>query len=210
VRALSETGMMGPFSAPGVAEISLPEPVLGSAYTFTEQGSLEWEPVPLAEQYIVQVSANREMASFTEKQTGDAEVPLDLASGPAFVRVAAANAAGERVSGFSQVATVTLEAPLHLIAPALITPPKGAKVKLPKSGRISIVFSWKPVENAAGYYVEISQQPNFKKTIQKRTVRNSKWVLKGAKFDGKIYWRVRSEGKDGKSAWSRPGFFEVR
>jgi hypothetical protein len=66
------------------------------------------------------------------------------------------------------------------------------------------------VDRAANYYVEVSKQPNFTRTIQTRTVHSSKWVLKNAKFNGKIYWRVRSQGKGAPSAWSRSGFFEVR
>ncbi|MGZ3721395.1 MAG: hypothetical protein ACXVA9_00610, partial [Bdellovibrionales bacterium] len=210
VRANNDLGNSGPYSAHGTAEVNLQEPVLGSVYTFTEKGSLEWDAVPLAEKYIVETSLDRSMASAAAKQTEEPQIPLELGPQPTYVRIAAANSAGERVSGFSQIATVTFETPLRLAAPGLITPPKGAKVTLPKSGRISIVFSWNPVEHASNYYVEISKYPNFSKTIQKKAVHSNKWVLKGAKFEGKVYWRVRTEGRGGPSPWSHSGFFEVR
>lgn len=211
VRAHHESGV-GPYSQGGSIEVSLPEPVIGSAYKFSEAGPLTWDPVPMAEKYLVQTSVERSMASVKEELMSEPVAPITFNGGdPVYVRVAAANAAGERVGGFSQVATVSLEERLKLLAPGLLTPPKGAKVTLPKSGRISVVFSWNAVEKATDYYVEISKYADFSKAIQKHFAGETKWVLKGAKLEGKVYWRVRAEGKGAApSGWSYSGYFEVR
>jgi hypothetical protein len=209
VHATHENGSSGPFSQAGVLAVRLPDPVLGVEYKFTGQQQIEWVPVPMAERYIVQYSKDRGLASVREKIVSEPRIQLELGTAPVFVKVAAANASGERVSGFSQVSTITLEAPIKLLAPGLLTPPKGAKVPLPKSGRISVVFSWNPVDHADTYYIEISDYPDFSKLLQKRTVRGNLWVLKGAKFNGKVFWRVRSQNSTGQSGWSHPGAFEV-
>jgi hypothetical protein len=210
VRAVNDDGSVGAFSHPASVSVRLPNPELGSVYTFTEKSPFEWDPVPLADKYIVQVSTDRSLASVSEKLTSDPQVGLELGKDPLYVRVAAATESGARVSGFSQVATVTLEQPIRLMAPGLITPPKGAKVVVGKSGRISIVFSWTKVDNASRYVIEVANSPKFAKLIQQQAVKSNHWLLKGAKFNGKVYWRVRTEGPGGHSKWSSSGNFEVR
>ena len=210
VRAAHENGSSGPFSQAGVLTVTLPEPVLGLEYKFTGQQQIEWAPVPMAEKYIVQYSNDRSMASVQEKTIAEPRINLELGDKPVFVKVAAAGPSGERVSGFSQVSTITLEAPIRLGIPGLLTPPRGAKVPAPKSGRISVVFSWNPVEHADNYYIELSTYPDFSKVLAGKTIRGNRWVLKGAKFNGKVYWRVRSQNSTGQSGWSHPAGFEVR
>lgn len=208
VRAQGET-LPGAYSAAGSIDVRLPVPSIGSVYTFTEDAPFEWEPVPFAEKYIVQWSVERKLASISETVVNRPQVPLEFSGKPLFVRVAAANGLGERVSGFSQVATVTMEKPLKLAAPGLMTPPKGAKVVVGKSGRISVVFSWSKVENADQYFIEVAETPDFTKVIKSKGIKGNHWLLKGAKFNGKVYWRVRTVGRGGPSSWAVSGF-EVR
>ena len=201
----------GAYSSPGKLEVLVPEPKLASSYVLKDGAPLDWKPVPFADKYIVQYSPDRAMASVTEKQPSLPEAQFDKSIiGTVYVRVAAANLAGERVSGFSQVASVNLEQAVRLAAPGILTPPRGAKVVLGKHGRISVVFTWTKGENAADYMVQISSQPDFSEILAEKTLKSPHWLLKGAKLNGKVYWRVRSQSTTGHGPWSKPGFFEVR
>lgn len=86
-------------------DIKLPPPTLMSTYSNSPRG-FEWETIPLAERYIVEWDRTRSLSEKTQKVTRKAQIYLDMSAGPVFVRVATANARGERTSEFSRIARV--------------------------------------------------------------------------------------------------------
>lgn len=105
-RVTAEGESENPYSETGVLTVTLPPPTLSSSYTYSDMG-LEWEAVPLAQKYIVQWSRDRQMSSPVEKATAKPQVSLPMSAGLLYVRVAAANDKGQRVSAFSRVTRVT-------------------------------------------------------------------------------------------------------
>lgn len=97
-------------SETGSLQVNLPPPSLSSTYTYNAFG-LEWEAVPLAPKYIVQWSSDKNMSSPVEKATPRPQASLPMKSGLLYVRVAAADQHGKRVSAFSRVTRVTGDRP---------------------------------------------------------------------------------------------------
>jgi hypothetical protein len=86
-------------------DVKLPPPALMSTYSESPRG-FEWETIPLAERYIVEWDHTRSLSEKTQKVTRAAQIHLDMSGGPVFVRVATANARGERTSEFSRIARI--------------------------------------------------------------------------------------------------------
>lgn len=215
VKAVAATSEMSNFSEPSRLEILLPAPQVSPLYKFklppqgTEPVSLEWAAVPLAAKYIVQYSARPDLSGAEEQLTKAARVGLSAKPAEYFVRVAAADESGDRVSAFSNTGVVRILASDGLSAPKLISPPSGARAPS-KAGRISVVFSWSKVEHADGYTVEIASDPQFTQIIDRRSSKNRGTLLHQAELRGRVYWRVRATGTPSPSAWSEPSHFDVK
>jgi serine/threonine-protein kinase len=202
----------GNFSTRGVMEVLLPPVALQKSYRLksSPEGSVsvEWPSVPGAEKYLVQVSRRRDLASAHEHTVTSNKANLDVSPGTYYMRVAAADASGEAISGYSN------SVPVEVIeggpeGPQLLSPPSGARA-VARSGRISILFSWSKVTNADTYYLEIAGDPEFNQVLERRSTKDRGSLLKQAEFKGRAYWRVRAKTAEGFSSWSKPSFFELK
>ncbi len=210
VAALGAQSGQGPFSEAGQLDIKLPAPKLEPTYRFQVETkaplTLEWDPVPFAHKYLVQIGKKRDLASATTKLLSEPKMKVSSQVGHQFIRVATVDASGEVTSDFSRVASVDVESALD--APKLLTPKPGLKVAL-RGSRISVVFTWSEIKGATSYSVEIASDPEFQNIIESRKSKDTTLLLKQAELKGAIYWRVRAKSAEGASAWSESGSFEV-
>lgn len=217
VAAMAPNGETGPFSNSGHLNVLLPAPQINAAYKFTlsdniaggNEVTLNWSAVPLASKYIVQFGPRRDLAGADERTSKSSKLSLSVPAGKYYMRVAAADEAGEAISAFSNVATVDVESEFALEKPQPLSPKTGARAPS-KAGRISVVFSWSKVNGAEGYTFEIASDPEFKFVIDRRESKNRGTLLQQAELKGRVYWRVRANSAKGMSDWSEASYFDVK
>jgi serine/threonine protein kinase len=207
VRA-QEANTYSAYSDVGTLKVRLPAPDLSSDFSISHKDVLQWKAVPMAQKYIVQSSAVRSMASVSEKQTVQPQMRIDNKA--LYVRVAAVNSAGERVSEYSAPVTLATESEA-LPAVALKTPREGAKVQVDESGKTSVKFSWAPVKGAVNYEIQVSSNERFTKIVEEKTQPGHLHMLKRVQLKkGQVFWRVRAVSQSGPESWSAIGHFNVR
>lgn len=202
------------FSEPGQFTVWLPAPKIKNKYKFEgglegDTHALSWAPVPLAEKYLVQFGPKRQLAEADQHILDGSKFTLPSKPGQYFVRVAAANDRGEAASQFSNVSPVSVEAVPLLDSPVLKLPKLGATAVV-RSGRLSITFLWDKVAKADSYVLELASDEEFTQIIDRINAKEPTHVVKKLEVSGKVFWRVRADGKEGSSAWSETSHFEVR
>jgi serine/threonine protein kinase len=110
--------------------------------------------------------------------------------------------------------TREVEAP----APAARALPDGPALKLPPDG-VSIVslsgnvepisFRWGTLNGADSYHLQVAADANFRLVQFNKVLRDTQFVLTKKMPRGRFFWRVRTEGRDGNSAWSGVYSFEI-
>jgi serine/threonine protein kinase len=215
VRALNSGGKPGPFSKTSTFKALLPKPKLKDSFKIVrmtgkvEPMFIEWDPLPLAEKYVVLVGKRRDLAGAEEKIVTAPKLAVENPPGNYFVRVVAANNAKQFISAISDSKPLEVQVRTALEKPSPLTPGNG-KGAPASDGKISIVFTWSGVKMAQGYTIEIAADPDFKNIMTEENTPYPVLVLKKAKLKGRIYWRVRAEGVKGASEWSSPFHFDVR
>lgn len=216
---VAAVGPGGPanFSERGVLQVRLPAPAFDASTKIKipggaesgQQANIEWEPVPLAAKYVVQLSAKRDLAGAEERLVSRPRLSLNGTPSTHFVRVAAADEAGQPLSEYSSVGVVQIEAAFVLEAPRLLSPNNKARAPA-QAGRISVIFSWSQVTGADGYIFELARDPQFTQVIDRKTSRNRGTLLQQAELKGRVYWRVRATSPQGNSAWSEPFHIDIK
>lgn len=217
VRAANAGNQQGRPSSAGVMTVLVPPPMLKANFKFVlpatpkedSKPSLEWRPAPLAEQYLVQFSAKRDLASVKERLIDQPSFEVSVPPGHYFVRVASANADGVAISPYSNVAAVTVQQETLLAAPVPASPASGAMAPS-RNGRISIEFSWSEIAQADSYSLEISSDSNFTNIIERANTGDARTLLEQVELQGRVYWRVKSNGGGKSSQWSETSYFDVR
>lgn len=213
VAALNAESRQGPFSDVAKLRVLLPAPKLKSRYKFEapvdgDRQVVSWQPIPLAEKYVVQLGPTRKLAQSERQIVSAAKFAVPNQHGMYFARVAAADASGATISQFSSIAAITLEPVAVLDPPTPQLPTPGAKA-VARSGRLSITFQWSKVPKAEKYVLEIAPEDSFSKP-ERITSPEPTVLLKKVELGGRLYWRVRAENKDGVSNWSNLRHFEVK
>jgi len=212
VRGIGANGEASEFSPRGMVIVNLPTPKLNDSFKLNKDGGklavIEWEQVPLAAKYLVQQDTNRSLANAEERLVEEPRAEVEGGSGKYFMRIAAANDAGEAISAFSSTAAITVDSS-GIAVPKAVSPGNGARAPS-RDGRLSVKFSWSAVPGAEIYSVELSPDPEFSQIIQKLRTPQATFLLKQAQLKGRVYWRVRAESAKGNSEWSTPSFFDVR
>ncbi len=213
VAALTTGGGQSKFSAIAQIRVMLPAPDLRANYQFKANSkkatSIDWNPAPLAQKYLVQISTRRDLASKDEVPSLTPRLILSKPAGTYFVRVVAVNESNEPISGYSRIATVRIEADNKPKRPKPISPVSGARAPS-KNGRISIEFSWSSVEGADSYTLEISNDAAFASTLERRTSPGPRVLFEQLELKDRVYWRVRTHAGRAVSDWSEPAFLDVR
>lgn len=82
-------------------------------------------------------------------------------------------------------------------------------VALVAKNRHEIDFKWNKIPDAKKYNVELSHSIKFSEVIHKE-ITNNNYFTYTKKFDSStVYWRIRSESKDGVSDWTQPFRFDI-
>lgn len=213
VRAVDHAGTFSEFSPRSMAIVLLPAPKLRAGYEFSRGHKdpppvIEWEKLPGASKYLVKLGRSRNPASADEQLVNEAKLQVEMPPGQYFLRIAAANDAGDPLSAYSDPTPVKLEG-FTLDKPVTQSPGMGARAPS-RDGRLSAKFSWSAVPNAEIYSVEISGDSDFTQIFQRLRTPQAVFFLKQAQLKGRVYWRVRAESSKGNSEWSAPSYFDVR
>jgi hypothetical protein len=182
-----------PGGQPGSPNLLLP-PDGASACDATP--TFDWSPVSGATSYHLQVDNSSDFGSpEIDLTTTDSEhAPgTPLPPGTYYWRVRAANGCGN--GAWSSVWSVTvLGIPS---APVLLLPPDGALRCYTRP-----TFDWSTVPEAAYYRIEWDDEPSFTPPVHRVDRMQSDYTPSNALAPGTYYWRVRSSGTCGTSAWS--------
>ena len=109
-------------------------------------------------------------------------------------RVNSFNSAGQYSSW-----SLTRSFRIAMLPPLLTTPTTGAPLLTNRP-----IFDWEDVPGATGYTIQAAPVSNFGGTLTLNAVANSSsyTAIKDLPANKTIYWRVRSNGTNGPSAWS--------
>jgi hypothetical protein len=220
IRATNQSGVRSNFSSLGEMDIRAGTPHLQEKYSMSHRSgdasplaaAVDWPAVPLAEHYLVQWGASRDLAGAKKQVVNGPAAQLALDQPQLhYLRVAVAGPSGEQASEFSKVSQLEVKTQAVLAVPRVLSPPSGAKILGGGSGaEIPIVFSWSRVDSAKRYTLEISDSEAFASSIVRQTTSGNRWVVKTGIPRGRLYWRVRAETQDGQSDWSAPSAFDFQ
>ena len=225
VRAVAADGRRSNFSERGSLRILLPGPKLKNEYVTASDGpiNLDWTPNPLAAGYLILEGQDKTFSGSEERLVPSPSVALEAGKGTSYVRVAAADRNGDRISTYSNIAVIkrapaaVSPTPTPNPAPAVeslpkpkpLTPSLGAKAVAP-GGRISVVLTWEPGGGAEYYTVEIGSDDQFNPPLERRKSKDTRSVLKQMEVKGRVYWRVKAHKGASSSAWSDVFHFDVK
>lgn len=222
VRAVNGDTITGPFSTTNTLELKLPPPSIKNVISqklkkrSSVEGpealpvSLSWNAVPQASGYQVLVSGSKKFNPLKLDIKADkASTLLELEEGGNYyIKVAAVNANGDVVSGFSNVAMLKLTEERVMDAPLAKLPPNGASIVSFSGQQMPISFKWDSVEMAEKYRLEISTMAGFKKIIHTEVLRETQFILTKSLPKVRLFWRVRAEQGNEASDWSEVYSFE--
>lgn len=172
---------------------------------------VSWAEVPLANSYDVILAKNSDFSKKTLKLKSNqpgAKIRLKK-SGAYYMKVAAMNKSGRRISSYSPPAKINFEKKLMMKAPSPELPSNGTTVvRFAGQESSPVAFSWSDVKHAKDYHLQLASDPQFKQLIEDVKVPSTSWVYDKAPPNGKIYWRVRAEYDEYESDWSSVRSFE--
>jgi hypothetical protein len=184
----------------GPAAPSLLSPADGSTEISTRP-MLTWREEPGAIAYHVQISASSDFSALVVDQDGVASASYEagsLANGTVYYwRVSARDsiATGSFSAAWS---FTTVAAGGGLSAPTLMSPPDGG------SGvQTNPTFSWKAVEGATSYHLQVSVSPAFTAIIMEQAgIATTSHSIAGLEHGTLYYWRVHPSGPAGEGSFS--------
>jgi len=158
--------------------------------------NFDWEDVPGAVSYIIQVSPtdNISILPINHTVTNSFFAPgISMINQQYWWRVTA-NMGGS-LTDWSEVRTITIAGAPGNAAPVAVSPADGATT----SDRTP-TFDWTDVPTAVRYRIQMSTTPGFGVWLVNQTTTASTWTP-GMNFNpGTYYWRVQAEG-GGDSSW---------
>ena len=186
---------------PAVA-VPVGAPRVEEAQDVSVQGfTMRWGSVPGARSYRVEVARNRQFTSFLPGQR-DRSVGLSRSHRVGGVRpgeeywyrVRAVGADGMGEWSAARSVRLPLAAPVPLDARLL--------------GPTSFEARWRPGSGAARHEVQVAEDHQFRRAArglrQSRTNSPTSRVIEEAEAGSRLWWRVRSVGREGPGAWSAP------
>jgi hypothetical protein len=212
VRAINEHGVAGQWSATWWFRLdALPRPALTApahrSTTASPGPTFEWEAVPDAAGYQIQISADRRFGTVEQAATvTDATYPAGgLPDGRYYWRARGVNAAG--IAGtWSAVWQITIDSD-GPDAPVLRTPRQGSSTPdtTPR-------LAWKASRGAVEYRIQVADNVAFDSPDEWAGVTSPYLVVPDADVldYGTYFWRVRArDARDVWGAWSDAGTFTV-
>lgn len=169
--------------------------VIGATPQPTET-PISWSEVPFAKTYLVQMDEDKNFTKPTQLEfasnTGILKIPTP---GRFNVRVQALDETNKPLTEFSNIEEVLYSFRSPLAAPLLTEPFNNASIFLQTEMEPFIWLEWKKVEGATSYRIEISDKPDFSRTLIAKSLQGNRYLIKEKVPLGKIYWRVRAESK---------------
>lgn len=157
---------------------------------------ISWSEVPFAKSYLVQVDKSKDFSHPQQMEYSTSSGSLVLNDpGNYAVRVQALDESNKPLTEFSNVQEVLYTFRTPLTAPALMEPFNNASIFLQTEMEPFIWLEWKKVEGATSYRIEISDKPDFSRTLISKSLTSNRYLIKEKVPLGKIYWRVRAEAK---------------
>jgi photosystem II stability/assembly factor-like uncharacterized protein len=169
----------------------------------TTTPTLDWDSVPYAETYRIQISTDGGFGSFVINSGGLTASQFNVTSGTLntntvyFWRVSATNQAG--TSPFSAVWNFKTVTSPPVVAPTLLSPPNGA-INQP----VTLTLDWNDVFNSDGYRIIVAVDSFFNTLKVDTTITASQLTIPNGKLSGDTtyYWRVRGFNTGGFGPWS--------
>jgi len=159
--------------------------------TFT----LSWQPVRKADQYQVDVSSAEKFSSFVMKDRAVIETEVTvggLTPGTRYhYRMRSANSAGTTSNSNPKSVTTLNLGPIQF--------------KTPKISHDSFTLSWKPVEGATHYLIDVSSNSTFDDLLpgfENQSITETTSTVRKLKSGTTYYYRVRSANKKGDASTS--------
>lgn len=187
-------------SAPAVPNLVSPP---NNSVDITTTPTLDWDSVPFAETYRIQLSTDAGFGSFVINSSGLTASQYNVTGGTLntntvyYWRVNATNQAG--TSSFSPVWNFKTVISPPVAAPTLISPPNGA-INQP----VTLTLDWNDVFNTDGYRVIVAADSFFNTLKVDTTISASQLTVPNGKLNGDTtyYWRVRGYNTGGFGPWS--------
>ncbi|MFV8249622.1 FecR domain-containing protein [Bdellovibrio bacteriovorus] len=204
VQAKGINGLNSDFSEVGTIDVSVGGLTLNPLKTINAVGQaagpketpISWSEVPFAKSYLVQVDKSKEFTAPQQLEYSATGGNLTLQDpGTYVVRVQALDEANKPLTDFSNIQEVMYTFRTPLVAPPLMEPFNNASIFLQTEMEPFIWLEWKKVEGATSYRIEISDKPDFSRTLIAKSLAGNRFLIKEKVPLGKIYWRVRAEAK---------------
>lgn len=216
VAAVTASGFVGEFSSVGELEVKAKTPELLPVEPIVIQGENPEDPEPRVklpitwnspdevESYQVELSTDEDFTDPTSIQAQSKSTTLELPkSGEYHFRVRATNLAGEPLTPFSAPGKVKYTYRIPLAKPKLVEPLSEITLFFQKDSKPYFWLEWSSVPNADTYTIEISKQPGFENRVMNVTSKSSRLLITSKLPQGRLYWRVKAENREGKtSSWS--------
>lgn len=211
VRAFKDNNNGSPFSGSAQISLQLPPPELSPIAGPTATPELQWNQIPGASQYLVQVSGTKDFASLAETQKVNRNVASLKITQPGtyFARVSVLDEKGKQQSSFSKVGKFQIGKLALLSIPKIITPLIGTEIEKVRGAPAIIRFTWSKVKGAQNYQLQFSLDSEFSNVFHSERSTISSFTLNKKFPKGRIYWRLRAENPTGTSPWTKIQYFEL-
>lgn len=171
----------------------------------------KWEGVPRAHAYRVLVSSKSDFSKDVESiDTDNTEIEKDFKPGTSFLKVAAISDRNEIVSDFSTTEKIEVQNRFILPVPQVEGPENGLTLIAFGTAASPVVFEWHEVSQAKTYRIQFSNDSNFSKILQEKSVKDLDLALSSGDFSGQVFWRLRAEEGKYSSPWSASRYFTIK
>ncbi|MBV2167715.1 MAG: FecR family protein [Bdellovibrio sp.] len=162
-----------------------------------KETKVSWTEVPFAKSYLLQMDKSKDFSAPQQMEFNANGGTLTLPDpGRYSVRVQALDEDNKPLTEFSNIEEVLYTFRSPLSAPLLTEPFNNASIFLQTEMEPFIWLEWKKVEGASTYRIEISDKPDFSRTLITKSLTSNRFLIKEKVPLGKIYWRVRAEAKE--------------
>ena len=187
VQAKGINGLNSDFSEVGTIDVSVGGLILNPLKTINAVGQaagpketpISWSEVPFAKSYLVQVDKSKEFTAPQQLESSATGGNLTLQDpGTYVVRVQALDEANKPLTDFSNIQEVMYTFRTPLVAPPLMEPFNNASIFLQTEMEPFIWLEWKKVEGATSYRIEISDKPDFSRTLIAKSLAGNRFLIK--------------------------------
>lgn len=180
--------------------------------------SLNWNEIPNAEKYLVQVDTDENFSSpqeFTAR--GPASVIKVPGAGKYNVRVSAYNSQSRKISSTSKVGEIIYNRIFDLQAPSIETSYTNLVYIFQKGLGKFIWLKWNALQDDKGdskYKIEVAKDDSFSQIVKTYYTKKNRVLIQEQLPEGKYFWRVRTETgpiatPQSTSDWSNLGLIQI-